>query len=135
MTPEEIILAPEREKPKDTKTTPPTPETPPKPISADELDELLKVKPITYSGNLRVIGDITHIADVNDVPLRVCCRCVRWDLTNANDRNAYASLVNRASEPESVVTIGWEERVVHEATMIVYLTYLEYVRIVEDQHA
>ena len=133
MTPDEILLGPPRPEPEES-GEPADLKTPvaPKIIEAAVLDRLLKAEPVVNSGSMRIIGDISRIADVSDVPLRVCCRCVRWDLTNESERTAYAELLNRATEENSSIAISWEERVVHEAAIIVYLTYLEYVRIVED---
>ena len=137
MGPDQIVLAPAREKDDndDTTSLKTTPPAPPKPISEDVLDKLLKTQPITYAGTTKIIGKWDNIADPADVPLRVCCRCVRWDLTSEADRKAYAELVNLASEQGSSINIGWEERVIDGAAIIVYLTYLEYIRIVEDLDA
>lgn len=138
MGPEQILLAPERIKEENAPSAEPRKSTQPaapKPISEDALAELLKTQPITYFGTTKIIGNWSNIADPADVPLRVCCRCVRWDLTNEADRKAYAELVNLASEQGSSISIGWEERVIDGAAIIVYLTYLEYIRIVEDLDA
>lgn len=102
---------------------------PPTPISVGELDALLASKKITVVNGTKIIGDVP--TDPNDAPLRYCCRCKRLDLTEEKDRNEYADLL-AVSATSSTVEILWEERVKESDKIVIYITYMEYLRITED---
>lgn len=103
---------------------------PPMPISVEELDELLRTENITIVNGMKVVGDLPP--DPADVPIRFCCRCERLDLTSERDRNKYANLIASSSTPTTTVEVGWEERVKESDKLVIYITYMEYIRVVEN---
>ena len=102
---------------------------PPESITVEELDKLLAEKPVTRVNGVRFIGTVP--TDPGDVPLYFCCRCERFDLSSEADRNKYANLVAEANNTASLLDIGWEERVKEVDKLIIYMTYMEYVKIAE----
>lgn len=103
---------------------------PPTPITVEELDKLLATERITVVNGIKLIGEVP--TDPSDARLRFCCRCERLDLTVDVDRNKYANLIAESSAPGSRIEIGWEERVKEADKLVVYVTYMEYVRIFDN---
>ena len=103
---------------------------PPTPISVEELDRLLATKKITIVNGTKIVGEVP--TDPNDVPIRYCCRCKRLDLTEEKARNEYADLL-AVSATSSTVEILWEERVKEADKIVIYITYMEYLRVVDEK--
>ncbi len=60
---------------------------------------------------------------------------MRWDLNKPEDRAAYGDLIARSLAPNPTLEITWEDRCKDEKDLIVYLTYIEYVRVAEVANA
>ena len=102
-------------------------------ISEQELAARIKAGAKTaLADGITVIGNTSGFADINDVPLRMVCRCVRFDLAAAQDRDAYAELFGKAGDACGHIDIIWEKQVVSEDRLIIYVTYTETLRVSDD---
>ena len=136
MNPEQIRLpfAPaDKSKDEPQAQRPPTPPRPLTAIGGTELDALCKKESVTTINGLKIIGAASEHPDVADIPLKVCCRCCRWELSKTPDRVAYGDLIARSLAPDGGIEVTWEERVVENCGLVVYLTYLEYVRVADEK--
>ena len=133
MTAEDIQLAPQ---PKEKPTTPKLKEVPaaPIPITEAELEELKKLGGVITQDGIKIYGATSAVPDLSDIPLRVCCHCERFDLSDKSDRTKYAELKNSASAVQSAIQVDWEEMAKDGTSLVVYLTYFEYLRAVERKH-
>lgn len=132
MRPDEVLLplSPEKKKEQDTPEASDKIQHPPAPISVEELDELLRTKKITVVNGTKIVGEVP--TDPSDAPIRYCCRCKRLDLTSEKDRNEYADLIAiSATSPN--IEILWEERVKESDKIVIYITYMEYLRVVDEK--
>ena len=102
-------------------------------IGAAELDALCNSEKVTTVNGIKIIGALSQHPDVNDLSPKVCCRCCRWELSKDADRLAYGDLIARSLTPDGGIEVTWEERVVENGGLVVYLTYLEYVRISDEK--
>ena len=136
MTPNDIALpfsVPKKEDEAPQAQRPPVPQRQLSAIGADELDKLCEVKKVVTVNGLKIVGSSTDYPDVSDIPLKVCCRCNRWVLSKDSDRVAYGDLIARSITPGGGIEVTWEERVVEDCGLVVYLTYLEYVRVADEK--
>jgi hypothetical protein len=101
----------------------------PLPISESDLDRLSKKAKVTVVNGVRVFGDISNIPDADDVPEYVCCHCVRWDLSVPEDRAEYSEVYAKLAAGATNLVVQWQERVSDQSKLIIYMTYIEILRI------
>lgn len=137
MTPDEVMLPmarPPRDQDKPVDQSPSldslakTP-NPPLPITEAQLEGVKKKAKLTIMNGVRVFGDVHDIADVNDIQEYACGHCVRWDLSIDADRAAYAELHAKMSVGAPDIIVEWQERVQDQSKLIIYMTYIELLRI------
>lgn len=107
----------------------------PAPIYIAESDlqsRIDKSAKVSLADGMTVIGDISSYADISDVPLRVACHCVKFDLSINDDRQRYADLFGKAGDACGHLDIVWEKQIVSEDKLIIYVTYTETLRVSDD---
>ena len=137
MNAEEVFLpfAPPKPEEPPQAQRPPTPTRPLTAIGGKELDALCATQNVVTVDGIKIIGSITNCPDVSDMAPKVCCRCCRWELAKPQDRLAYGDLIAKSLTPGGGIEVTWEERVTEECGLVVYLTYLEYVRVSDEKNS
>jgi hypothetical protein len=70
--------------------------------------------------------------DSSEVPLTVVGHCDRYDLSEDADRVTYADLCAQLASAANFEKL-FEQHIVEGNKLLVYITYLEYIKIVEEK--
>ena len=70
--------------------------------------------------------------DSAEVPVTVVGHCDRYDLSIDTDREAYADLCAQLASAENLEKL-FEQHITENSSLLVYITYLEYIKIVEER--
>jgi hypothetical protein len=71
--------------------------------------------------------------DSSDVPTKVTGYCECFNLKNPEERATYADLCAKFVSSENIEKV-FEQHVIDEGALFVYVTYLEYIKVVEEQN-
>ena len=69
--------------------------------------------------------------DSADIPTKVIGYCECFNLKNAEERTTYAELCAKFVSSTNIEKV-FEQHVVDNGTLFVYVTYLEYIKVVEE---
>ena len=77
-----------------------------------------------------IASHASNYVDANDIDTRVVGHCEMFNLSDEKDRETYADLVSKLMWSPNM-SIHFEERVLSDNALIVYITYLEYIKIAD----
>lgn len=70
--------------------------------------------------------------DSRQIPLSVIGHCEQYDLSDSEARADYADLCARLASAENLEKL-FEQHIIEGSKLLVYITYLEYIKIVEEK--